>query len=152
MIASLSPVISGFLSGILGGFGAVVAKHRLERKRKIVQWYARTERLAGRVARLDTADVTGPKAMNSRDTCAGVNSALADHVSQAPSGINDDILHIIDSLILDCRAVKALPRREQKLSRDELKEKLKPAVERAQHLEDEAESARNRHKSWFAVK
>ena len=138
-------ILGGFVSGVIGGAGAVEFRYRRDKQRELQTWYNRTERLAQRVIRANYDNWTGSKPFFARATCAGVHSELASHVADAPPEVNERPLRLAEQLVSECQLVKMMDRRELKLDGGEYPEiraRVEEAADIAELVEDAARSER----------
>lgn len=129
-------ILGGFVSGILGGAVAVEYRHRRNRVQELLSWYERTERLAERVniaARRCQIDSYQPYG---RNTCAGVHSALARHLSEAPPSVDEEVFKEAEKLVMYCQRVKRYNEDRIAIGEDTIQPQMDNAGEQAQETQE----------------
>lgn len=141
-MVAIESIVGGFLSGVLGGVGAVEYRYRRNAHQELRSWYSRTERLAQRVCRKNYNDWTGPKPLYARATCAGVHSELASHISEAPPSVDEHVLDLSDQLVSECQLVKHVREVDAERDSTEVEARVASAAEVASNLEQMAREER----------
>lgn len=140
----IGPVTGAIISGLVG-VAIVEYRNWREGVGELKSWYDGAVRLAERIERAHIDEqYGGHHGQYVRATCAGVHTKLANHVSEAPAGIEDEVLAAAEELISDCQRVKAIERTRAGSKPAEVMNQMESALESADELIASSKNAKHK--------
>lgn len=132
---------AAIISGLVGVF-IVEYRYMIDDEAELEAWYTRTIRLSERVVNAEDDVVVGAfhmmeKLPYMRNTCAGVHTMMAEHLTEAPSEVDSDIIEKGENLVQGCQLVK-----DTDINHENFLSNFRQAQEIAEDLISETEAAR----------
>jgi hypothetical protein len=108
-MVTLVPILSGLISGFVGGILTVEVRARRERRIAEKEWYEQVTRLAERIERAHVAEYGAEDATYARDAGVGVLGYLTELIMESPSRVSDDLLNDAEELSMKLQILTRLP-------------------------------------------